>query len=47
LIATLASLLMASIWGYDAFAGLRPLLQSTLVLAPPSTGSAADDEEQY
>jgi hypothetical protein len=35
LIATLASLLVAAIWGYDGLASLKPLLQSSLILEPP------------
>jgi hypothetical protein len=45
LIATLASLLVAAIWGYDGIMGLKPLLQSSLVLAPPHVAELADGDE--
>jgi len=45
LIATLASLLVAAIWGYDGFTGLKPLLQSSLVLAPPAIAECDESSE--
>lgn len=45
LIATLASLLVAAIWGYDGIMGLKPLLQSSLVLAPPHVAELADGDD--
>ncbi len=51
LIATLASLLVAVIWGYDGVLSLKPLLQSGLVLPPPqpSGGQVGDeiDADEY
>lgn len=41
LIATVASFLVAAIWGYDAASSIKPLLQAELVLRPHETLSAA------
>ena len=46
LIAALASFVVAAIWGFDGIQSLKPLLQSSLVLAPPKDpASDADTSE--
>jgi hypothetical protein len=46
LIATLASFMVALIWGYDALSTLRPLLQASHVAKPRPTKVIAEEPEE-
>lgn len=43
LVATLASLLVALIWGYDGIMTFKPLLRSGFVLPPPATDESEEE----
>ncbi len=47
LVATMAALFVAMIWGYDGIKSLKPLLQNSLVLQPTTIEPDEElDEEQ-
>ena len=46
LIATVASFMVAAIWGYDTLSSIRPMLQSGLILNPLTDSQPAPADEQ-
>ncbi len=46
LVATVAALLVAAIWGYDALSSVKPLIQSNLVLKPQQDDAPEESEDE-